>query len=92
MHRKNPHALPCASGRRTDARLLALFKGGDGLGMILYFWALMGSLIGGVTLVAGGVVFWIWWALLAGLIALRIYAYLGHIGHELLDRITPHDG
>lgn len=73
-------------------RLLSVFNGGDGFGMILYFWALASSLIGAVALVAIGAAFWSWWAMFLGLLALRCYAYLGRIGRDLLDRMMPYDG
>ncbi len=71
--------------------LLAIFKGGDGFGQILYFWALIGSLISCLILIAIGFSYWSWWALLLGLIAGRCYFYLGKIGKELLDAMLASD-
>jgi len=75
-----------------EARLLALFRGLDGFGLILYYWALLGSLIGAIALVAIGFSTWSWWCVLLGLLAIRCYAYVGRIGQSLLDRINPYDG
>lgn len=81
------HATP-----QLEARLLALFKGLDGFGLILYYWALLGSLIGAIVLVAIAFSTWSWWCVLLGLLAIRCYAYVGRIGQSLLDQITPYDG
>ncbi len=74
-----------------DGLLLSIFKAGDGFGQILYFWALMGSLISCLTLVAAGFAYWSWWAVFAGLLAGRCYLYLGEIGKELLDTMLASD-
>lgn len=81
--RKNHPAL--------EQRLHDLFSGYDGFGIIIYFWALIGSFIAAMALIVAGFAFWSWWVLLLGLLALRSYAYLGNIGQDLLDKIAPHD-
>lgn len=80
------------SPRTVEERLHALFSGYDGFGMIIYFWALMGSFIAALTLIAAGFAFWNWWMLFLGLLAVRSYAYLGKIGQDLLDKMSPYDG
>lgn len=92
MFRKSTQSAPPRVSRTIEERLQSLFGGGDGFGLILYFWALMGSLISAVTLVAIGVAFGSWWAVFLGLIALRCYAYVGRIGQEHLDKMMPYDG
>lgn len=71
--------------------LLAIFKGGDGLGLILFFWALMGSMLSCLTLIGIGLSYWSWWVVFLGLIAGRCYCYLGTIGKELLDKMLASD-
>lgn len=92
MHRRTPPLAGDHIPAGFEARLLALFKGLDGFGLILYYWALLGSLIGAIALVAIGFSTWSWWCVLLGLLAIRCYAYVGRIGQSLLDRITPYDG
>ena len=87
-----PKASQTTFSPRLHERLMSLFHGGNGFGLILFFWAFVGSLIGAVTLVAAGIAYWSWWTLFLGLLALRCYAYLGGIGRELLDKLTPYDG
>lgn len=92
MSHKSPPISSRAASRSIEERLHALFSGHDGFGLIIYFWALTGSLIAAISLIAAGFAFWNWWVLFLGLLAVRSYAYLGKIGQDLLDRISPHDG
>jgi hypothetical protein len=92
MSRKSPPLTTPHPAHTVEERLLALFRGYDGFGMILYFWALIGSFIAALALIAAGFALWNWWILFLGLLAVRSYAYLGRIGRELLDRISPYDG
>ncbi|WP_428604073.1 hypothetical protein [Sedimenticola sp.] len=92
MYRKPTPLTSQRDNSTLEQRLQALFSGYDGFGMIIYFWALIGSFIAALGLIAAGVVFWNWWVLFLGLIAVRCYAYLGRIGQELIDRISPYDG
>lgn len=92
MSRKSPPLTTPHTSRTVEERLLSLFSGHDGFGMILYFWALVGSFIAALGLIAAGFAFWSWWCVFLGLLAVRSYAYLGRIGKQLLDRITPYDG
>lgn len=92
MFRKLPPLANEQSPRTFEVRLQSLFSGYDGFGMIFYFWALVGSFMAAVILIAAGFVFWSWWVLFLGLFAVRCYAYLGRIGQDLLDKISPYDG
>lgn len=92
MRRISSQALHPHFSIRLEKRLQKLFQMGDGFGLILYFWALTISLIGAVALVAVGFAYWLWWSVLAGVIAFRIYLYLGYVGRDILDRFTPFDG
>lgn len=92
MYRKTSPLVRDHNTARLETRLLELFKGLDGFGLILYYWALLGSLIGAIALVAIGFSTWNWWCVLLGLLAIRCYAFVGHVGQELLDQITPYDG
>jgi hypothetical protein len=83
------------SGRNIqplDERLLAVFKGGDGFGQILFFWALMLSILGLAVFTVIGFAFQNGAALLCGLAAGRCYFYLGNIGKDILADILPVDG
>lgn len=75
-----------------EARLLAVFNGLDGFGQILFFWGLMCSLMIGLTLICIAFYQISYWALFAGVIMLNGYFYLGRIGKELLDKMSPYDG
>lgn len=91
MSRKSP-PLANPIPHSVEERLLTLFRGCDGFGLIIYFWALIGSFMAALVLIAAGFSLWSWWLLFLGLLAVRCYAYLGRIGKELLDRIAPYDG
>ncbi|WP_273439232.1 hypothetical protein [Sedimenticola selenatireducens] len=92
MSHKSPPLASRHPPRTAEARLQSLFSGYDGFGMIIYFWALIGSFIAAITLIAAGFAFWNWWVLFLGLLAVRSYAYLGRIGQDLMDKISPYDG
>lgn len=52
MSHKSPPLASRHSPRTAEARLQSLFSGYDGFGMIIYFWALIGSFIAAITLIA----------------------------------------
>ncbi|AKH21483.1 hypothetical protein [Sedimenticola thiotaurini] len=89
-HKPSP-LITRKAAQTVEQRLHNLFTGYDGFGIIIYFWTLIGSFIAAVTLIVAGLAFWNWWILFLGLLALRSYAYLGNIGQDLLDKISPHD-
>lgn len=92
MFRSPPNKHPKQYSPTVEERLQSLFNGLDGFGQILFFWALTVSLISAIILIAIGFAFLSGWAILFGLIAGRCYAYLGHIGFDILERILPYDG
>mgnify|MGYP000722087216 CR=1 FL=1 len=70
-----------------DKELTALFSGLNGYGPVLLFQLLMVSLLGGITLIALGLSLTNAWCVIAGLICLRLYAYIGTRAYELLNAI-----
>lgn len=80
------------AAQTLEERLLVVFNGGDGFGKILFFWALMLSMLGLVVLLAIGFAFQSGIAVLGGLAAGRCYFYLGHIGKDILADVFLIDG
>ncbi|AFI85485.1 hypothetical protein [Methylophaga nitratireducenticrescens] len=75
----------------VDKYLLFVFKGGNGLGQILYLWALVGSLLSALILTVCSFIYSSWWLFLLVLLAVCSYVYLGRLGRELLGSIWPRD-
>ena len=82
VHSIGQHYIPA-----FENRLLKVFKGGDGFGLILFYWALMISMLGSLTLIAIGFSQSSWQAVVAGVFALWCYAYLGRIGKDIVDAV-----
>ncbi len=72
--------------------LISLYRGGDGFGLILFFWTFLGLFFASLVLLAAGWLTWNWWLFFTGLICLQLFFYIAHIGSEHLDKITPFDG
>ncbi len=92
MFQNTPTNPPGGKARSLDERLLSLFNGLNGFGLVVYYWLLVGSLVGSIVLIAVGFSYWQWWCVLLGLLAIRCYAHIGHIGQEILERMAPYDG
>lgn len=58
-----------------------------GLGLILFFWVMLFSLVGGVTMLLVGLTHWNPWWFLMGLLGLRLFAWSVQIGGGKLDRL-----
>jgi hypothetical protein len=80
------HDSRLPSGRRPG------LVGDPGLRLVLLYWALILSLLAAVTLVAAGFAYGQGWCVIAGVVALRIYAWAGHANGDLLESLCPGDG
>jgi hypothetical protein len=81
VHSLEDHYIPV-----FENSLLRVFKGGDGFGLILFYWALMISLVGSLSLIVIGFVQSSLLALVAGFLALGCYIYLGRIGNDIFGK------
>ena len=58
----------------------------EGFGLILLFWALQATSLGGIILLFTGLSLWNWWVFFAGLVSLRLFAYLRRCSQRHITR------
>lgn len=58
----------------------------EGFGLILLFWALQFTSLGGIILLFAGLSLWSWWVFFAGLVSLRLFLYLRKCGQGQINR------
>lgn len=63
----------------------------QGLGLILFFWFMLATLLGGLALLLLGIMQWSPWWFLLGLISLRLFAWSLDIGGTTLQRLFSGD-
>ncbi len=75
-----------------ERKLLALFGGLNGFGLIIAFWMLTLLMLGGIMLLIIGALSVNWLVFFVGLICLRFYLYVAKVNREYLDNVRPFDG
>ncbi|MDH5786649.1 MAG: hypothetical protein OEZ16_13740 [Chromatiales bacterium] len=63
----------------------------SGLGLILFFWVMMGSLLGGFVMLTLGLMHWSPWWFLLGLMSLRLFIGCMQVGEETVERLFSGD-
>lgn len=76
------HDAPTAAVKHT-AKLFS-----DGFRPILLFWLLTLSMIVGLSLLIIGVAQWNGWVFLAGLLLLRLFAFLCVVGEQIMHELS----
>ncbi len=75
-----------------ERKLLALFGGFNGFGLIIAFWVLTLLMLGGIMLLIIGALNINWFLFFLGLICLRVYLYIAKINRKYIDNVRPFDG
>jgi len=75
-----------------ERKLLAIFGGFNGFGLIIAFWMLTVLMLGGIMLLIIGAINVNWFLFFVGLISLRLYLYVAKINREYIDNLRPFDG
>ena len=75
-----------------ERKLIAIFSGLNGFGLILMFWSLMILELGGIVMLIIGALNVNWIFFFFGLLSLRIYLYIAKINREHIDKLKPFDG
>lgn len=89
MPTPHPSTLPCP--RHATAAEPGAWGEASGLRLVLVYWGLLLSLLAAVTLIAAAFAFGQAWCVLAGVVALRLYAWTGQAHATLLDRLFTED-
>lgn len=75
-----------------ERKLIAIFNGLDGFGLILMFWSLMILELGGILMLIIGTLNVNWIPFFFGLLSLRIYLFIAKINREHIEKLKPFDG
>ena len=75
-----------------ERKLIAIFSGLNGFGLILMFWSLTILELGGIVMLIIGALNVNWIFFFFGLLSLRIYLYIAKINREHIDKLKPFDG
>lgn len=86
MRIKRPRSAVEQRDASVAQRFAAAVAHTEGFGLILLFWALQLTSLGGIILLFAGLSLWSWWVFLAGLLSLRLFAYLRKTSQGQINR------
>lgn len=89
MPTPHPTTIPCPP--HATATEPGAWGEASGLRLVLVYWGLLLSLLAAVTLIAAAFAFGQAWCVLAGVVALRLYAWTGQAHSNLLQRMLAED-